>query len=140
MVKEAPEAGRVIAFSDGVLAVIITVLVLELLAARASEPRGPSRSLADGYQLRGELSLHRHRLDEPSPFAALCGCRDAEVGVGKTFAQSSSRSQAFSILDGMDRQVAFGCAGFALRSRLHVGGHHLSAFVLVVIDRCRYAL
>ena len=30
MVKEAPEAGRVIAFSDGVFAVIITVLVLEL--------------------------------------------------------------------------------------------------------------
>lgn len=30
MVKEAPEAGRVIAFSDGLFAVIITVLVLEL--------------------------------------------------------------------------------------------------------------
>ena len=62
--------GRLEAFSDGVIAIIITIMVLEMKV-----PHGDSLEsllpLAPGLsELRAELRLRRHLLEQPSPHAA----------------------------------------------------------------------
>ena len=64
-------SNRLEAFSDGVIAIIITIMVLELklphgtdLAALRAAPSGLS-------QLRAELHLRGHLLEQPPPSASI---------------------------------------------------------------------
>jgi len=62
--------GRLEAFSDGVIAVIITIMVA---GAEGPARRGPRRDPADGAgvpRLRAELRVHRHLLEQPPSPAA----------------------------------------------------------------------
>ena len=59
--KATPE--RLSAFSNGVFAVLITVLVLDLRPPGDSHLSGAPVALAQVAELRRELSLHRHCLD-----------------------------------------------------------------------------
>ena len=68
--RATPE--RLSSFSDGVFAVLITVLVLELRPPEAADLRGAAGALADLAELRRELSVHRHRLDQSPLSHALC--------------------------------------------------------------------
>ena len=63
---DAMPTNRLEAFSDGVLAIIITIMVLELNA-----PEGPTLTdlaeSAEPADLPAELRLHRHLLEQPPP-------------------------------------------------------------------------
>jgi len=56
--KATPE--RLSALSDGIFAVLITVLVLELRPPSAAHLQGIPAALAYLVELCGQLSLHRH--------------------------------------------------------------------------------
>ena len=62
--------GRLEAFSDGVLAIIITIMVLELRAPHGVEWSILRPLMPGAPQLRPELRVHRHLLEQPSPPAA----------------------------------------------------------------------
>ena len=61
---------RLEAFSDGVIAIIITIMVLELKVPHGDRPRRAAAAAAGVPQLRAELHLRRHLLEQPSPHAA----------------------------------------------------------------------
>ncbi len=62
--------GRLEAFSDGVIAIIITIMVLETEGAAWRQPRRPDAAVAGVPQLRPQLRLCRHLLEQPPPHAA----------------------------------------------------------------------
>ena len=127
MVKEAPEAGRVIAFSDGVFAVIITVLVLELRPPEqanlaALHDLWPTAiSYAVSYLFIAIVWMNHHHL-----------LRYADVATPKLVWGNFAHLFTVSLLPFSTAWIADTrlSAVPVLRSRLHVGGHHLSAFVL----------
>ena len=71
--------GRFEAFSDGVLAIIITIMVLELKVPHGADWHAIQPLLPRVPQLRPELHLHRHLLEQPPPHAAR---DDARLGRG----------------------------------------------------------
>ena len=68
--RATPE--RLSAFSDGVFAVLITVLVLELRPPELPTFKALSVALAHVAKLRSELPVHRHRVDQSPLSHALC--------------------------------------------------------------------
>ena len=61
------ESNRLEAFSDGVLAIIITIMVLELKVPHGAD-LAALRSMLPGFlELRVELYLCRHLLEQSSP-------------------------------------------------------------------------
>ena len=62
--------GRLEAFSDGVLAVIITIMVLEMKSPRGNGPRRFETGHSRLPELCPELRIHRHLLEQPSSPAA----------------------------------------------------------------------
>ena len=62
--------GRLEAFSDGVIAIIITIMVLELKVPHGDELGGAAAAPAGVPELRAELRLRRHLLEQPPPHAA----------------------------------------------------------------------
>ena len=65
--KEAMSKGRLEAFSDGVIAIVITIMVLELAAAPRADARGAVRALAGLPGVRAELPVRGHLLEQPPP-------------------------------------------------------------------------
>ena len=61
---------RLEAFSDGVIAIIITIMVLEMRAPHGTDLAALQAAAASVPQLRPELRLRRHLLEQPSPSAA----------------------------------------------------------------------
>ena len=61
--------GRLEAFSDGVIAIIITIMVLELKVPHGAHLAGAAAAAAGLSQLRAELRLRRHLLEQPPPHA-----------------------------------------------------------------------
>ena len=62
--------GRLEAFSDGVIAIIITIMVLELTVPAWTDARGAAPAAAGLPQLHLQLRLSRDLLEQPSPHAA----------------------------------------------------------------------
>ena len=62
--------GRLEAFSDGVIAIIITIMVLEMKVPHGSELEDLRPAAAGVSQLRVEFYLCRHLLEQSSPHAA----------------------------------------------------------------------
>ena len=60
------EKNRLEAFSDGVLAIIITVMVLELKVPQGSDLARVEAVAAGLFDLRVELHLSWHLLEQPS--------------------------------------------------------------------------
>ena len=58
---------RLEAFSDGVLAIIITIMVLELKVPHGTDLAALRSAAAGLLELRVELHLRRHLLEQPSP-------------------------------------------------------------------------
>ena len=58
---------RLEAFSDGVIAIIITIMVLELQGAARRRLPALAAAAAGVPQLRAELRLRRHLLEQPPP-------------------------------------------------------------------------
>ena len=67
--KLAMNKGRLEAFSDGVIAIIITIMVLEMKVPHGDGPRGAAAAAAGVPELRAELRLRRHLLEQPPPHA-----------------------------------------------------------------------
>ena len=84
--KATPE--RVSAFSDGVFAILITVLVLELRPPEQPTFKALRAALAHMAELRGQLSLHRHRLGQSPLPPALCRARPRRACLWFNFATS----------------------------------------------------
>ena len=62
--------GRLEAFSDGVIAIIITIMVLEMKVPHGDDLGRPVAAAAGVPQLRAELRLCRHLLEQPPSHAA----------------------------------------------------------------------
>ena len=62
--------GRLEAFSDGVIAIIITIMVLELKVPHGDDLAALRAAAAGVPELRAELRLPRHLLEQPPPHAA----------------------------------------------------------------------
>ena len=103
-----PGVGHVEAFSDGVLAIIVTIMVLELKAPDAN--RGSSklwRLWPVLFGLSAQLRLCRGLLGQPPPAVQPCAARDQRAGAG---AQPVSLLFALSLIpvhDRLSRQYAF---------------------------------
>ena len=61
--------GRLEAFSDGVIAIIITIMVLEMKVPHGDRSRIAPSAAAGVPQLRAELRVRRHLLEQPSSHA-----------------------------------------------------------------------
>jgi uncharacterized membrane protein len=61
---------RLEAFSDGVLAVIITIMVLEMKSPNGTSLAALRPVIPVFADLRSEFCLYRHLLEQPSPLAA----------------------------------------------------------------------
>ena len=115
LLKATPE--RLSAFSDGVFAVLITVLVLELRPPAAPTFKCTSGALANVAQLRPELFVHRHRLDKSPLPDALCERGNASLALVQL--RSFIFYVAASILHGMDgSEQIITAAGRLLCNRL----------------------
>ena len=79
--REAKEtAHRLAAYSDAVFAVIVTVMVLELKAPEQATFLALWPLWPTAISYGGELSVHRHYLDQPSlPYAVR---RYSDTGIG----------------------------------------------------------
>src|SRR5712691_5458715 len=58
---------RLEAFSDGVIAIIITIMVLEMKVPARRRPAGAHAGAAGIPQLPAELSIRGYLLEQPSP-------------------------------------------------------------------------
>jgi uncharacterized membrane protein len=72
MREDQDTAHRLAAYSDAVFAVIVTIMVLELEAPEEASFAAVAL-VAHGHQLRSELSVYRHHLDQPPPLDAVRG-------------------------------------------------------------------
>ena len=75
--------GRLEAFSDGVIAIIITIMVLELKVPQGESLRALLPLAARLPQLRPELRLRRHLLEQSPPHAARHRARHRSHALGK---------------------------------------------------------
>ena len=73
---------RLEGFSDAVLAVIITIMVLELRPPSGAERCRPPVTDSRAADLRAELRIHRHLLEQPPPPVA----RDTRISGGVMWA------------------------------------------------------
>jgi len=62
--------GRLEAFSDGVIAVIITIMVLEL-KVRTMQTEGARPAHSGVPQLPAQLRVRRHLLEQPPPHVSM---------------------------------------------------------------------
>jgi hypothetical protein len=70
------------AFSDGVIAIVITIMVLEMKIPHGGEfsrPRSPNSSI---YQLCPEFRLCGHLLEQPSSYATYSPTRKRDYSLG----------------------------------------------------------
>ena len=81
--------GRLEAFSDGVIAIIITIMVLELKVPQGHGLAGAAAAAAGVPGLRPQLRVHRHLLEQPPPPAARHGARSTAACCGPTCTCSS---------------------------------------------------
>jgi Endosomal/lysosomal potassium channel TMEM175 len=102
--RATPE--RLGAFSDGVFAVIITIMVLDLKAATPADACGSPLSVSRCIELCGQLPIHRHRLGESSSSAAVRRACDATPGLGEL--RAPVHGVAGTILDGVGREYSTG--------------------------------
>ena len=104
--EEAVTPDRMNAFSDGVFAVIITILVLELRPPKEANFGALFGAMADRSQLRDRLPVHRDRLGKSSSPIAVSRRGDASLDLGKF--RASVRRLVDAVLHGMDREHSLG--------------------------------
>ncbi len=75
---------RLEAFSDGVLAIIITIMVLELKVPHGSDWQALAALTAGLFKLCSQLRLHRYLLEQPSPHAAYGEACEWQYPVGQS--------------------------------------------------------
>ena len=116
--------GRLEAFSDGVIAIIITIMVLELKVPLGEQLRRAATAPARFSQLCAELRLRRHLLEQPSPHAARDQPRHRPDAVGES--SFAVLAVAVSVCHGLDGREPFRrCALGRLRRRPVDGGDSL---------------
>ena len=129
MSSQEAKTDRLVIFSDGVFAVLITILVLDLKPPESGDIRGVPCALARRHQLCDQLPVHCDRLGQPSSPAALCKQRNAAPDLGKLCAPLLGI--AHSVLDGLDCGHADGrYSRFALCRHLSSGERHLPSSLL----------
>ena len=116
--------GRLEAFSDGVIAIIITIMVLEMKVPHGERPPGAASAPAGLSQLRAELRLRRHLLEQSPPHAPCHRTRHRRHALGKS--SSSVLALAVSVRHRMDgrKPLRTDTIG-ALRPRSADGGRRL---------------
>ena len=115
---------RLEAFSDGVLAIIITIMVLELKVPHGEDLSVAAAAAAGFLQLRAELRLYRHLLEQPSPHAACREARHRRRALGQP--ASVVLAVAVSVRHRLDGREPFcATADGALRRRAADGGDRL---------------
>ena len=77
--EAAMNKGRLEAFSDGVIAIIITIMVLELKVPHGDDLAALQPLLPVLLELRAELHLCRHLLEQPPPHVACQPARERPV-------------------------------------------------------------
>ena len=77
-------SGRLEAFSDGVIAIIITIMVLEMKVPHGARPRRSAAAAPGVPQLCAELHLSRHLLEQSSSHAACHRTRERRRSCGPT--------------------------------------------------------
>ena len=97
--------GRLEAFSDGVIAIIITIMVLEMKVPHGDELAALQPLIPVLRQLRAELRLRRHLLEQPSPHAARC--RESERGDALGEPAPAVLAVAHSVRHGLDGREPF---------------------------------
>ena len=113
--------GRLEAFSDGVIAIIITIMVLELKVPHGTELRGAAAARAGVPELRAELRVRGHLLEQPPPPAARRPPRGRPDPVGQP--APAVLALAVSVRDALDgRDQLRRLAGGGLRGRAADGG------------------
>ena len=91
---------RLEAFSDGVIAILITIMVLELHVPHETTWSALRPAGADLSHLRAQLRVRRHLLEQPSPHAARRRPHQRQGAVGES--ASAVLAVAGSVRDGMD--------------------------------------
>ena len=91
---------RLAAFSDGVIAIIITIMVLELRVPHGGDLGRAAPAGAGLPQLRPQLRLRRHLLEQPSPPAGGHGAGERRHPVGEH--APAVLAVAGAVRDGLD--------------------------------------
>ena len=127
--KATPE--RLGTFSDGVFAVIITIMVLDLRPPPQATAGGSPPPVARWFELCGQLPVHRDRLGESPSSAAVRRACNGTPDLGEL--RAPVHGVAGTVLDGVGRGYSTGggcgicvcsgiCAGQLGVLRIRVGG------------------
>lgn len=136
------EKDRLTAFADGVIAIIITIMVLELKCAARSDASGPARCDPDFPRLRTQLRLCRDVLEQSPPLFPPCSSGEWGNSLQVPIIRSQGRNSSLARAIGRGHKgklspplYLLGIATAFVDPRISEGIYVLVALMWLVPDR-----
>ena len=127
---------RLNAFTDGVIAIIITIMVLEIRLPHEPSSRGSPADAAAPRRLPARLHLRRHLLEQPPSHDAAGAARSTGGCCGQTYSCCSGSACSRSMIRwiGEARRHAWPVAAFGVRAVMSAVAYLLLERALIAAE------